>query len=345
MAKLDEQMKAIEAGHLAPIYLLSGTEQYLIERVCSLIEKETIGTGRNDFNRIFFDLEHTAIEDVIFEASSLSFFNDRKLIIAHHAYFLSTKRPRGMVEHQTDVLSDYLKRPSPDTVLVLIAPYEKLDGRKKITKEVKRYATHLNLSNIKGYQASQMVQAYLKEKDYHIERYAWSLFEQLTSQNLTHMMKELEKLMLYHYEDHCIQKSSVEQLVAKNLEQNVFELNDLVLQLKVPEAMEMYQDLRAQKQEPIAIIALLINEFRLLLQTKILTQQGYSQASIAKTLAVHPYRVKLAMKKNKLLSLNVLARALSELIEFDYQMKIGKIDHDLVFEIFVMRFAEDLTEP
>ena len=34
----------------------------------------------------------------------------------------------------------YLKEPAPYSVLVISAPYEKLDERKKITKELKRKA-------------------------------------------------------------------------------------------------------------------------------------------------------------------------------------------------------------
>lgn len=337
MTTFDQALNKIEQGILAPVYLLSGNEQYLIDKMCQAIERQVLGTHGDDFNRVFFDLEQTPIEDVIFEASSLSFFGDQKLVIADHAYFLSAKKPRGVVDHQLDILSDYLESPSPDSVLVLIAPYEKLDGRKKITKEVKKQAVHVDMTELKGYQASQIVQKYLHEQGFQISRDAWILFEQLTGQNLTKMMTEMDKLMLFHYDNRQIEKETVSELVPKNLEQNVFELNDLVLQLKVSEAMQMYQDLRAQKREPIAIIALLINEFRLLLQTKILSQKGYSQDAISKTLSVHPYRVKLALGKIRPFSQKLLAEALKYLIQSDYEMKTGKVDHELVFELFVMR--------
>ncbi len=42
------------------------------------------------------------------------------------------------IEQNTDLLIDYLKEPLESTVLVFFAPYEKLDERKKITKQLKK---------------------------------------------------------------------------------------------------------------------------------------------------------------------------------------------------------------
>lgn len=344
MNNFTAELNQIKKGHIAPVYFLSGKETYLIERVCNELEKQVLGTTADEFNKITYDLEQTPIESVIQEALTLSFFGEKKLILANHAYFFTSKSSRGLVDHQTDILIDYMSAPSPDSVLVLIAPYQKLDGRKKVTKIIKKQAVHLDASTLKGSKASQIAKNYLKDHQFEIEAPALHLLENLTDHHLSKMITELDKLMVYHYADRNISKESVADLVPKNLEQNVFELNDLVLRLDIPAAMRMYQDMRAQKREPIAIVGLLINEFRLLLQTKILSQNGYSQANIAKTLSVHPYRVKLALQKIRPFGKPLLSRALTFLIDADYEMKTGQVDHELVFEMFLMRLTRSVKE-
>ena len=46
------------------------------------------------------------------------------------------------------------------------------------------------------------------------------------------------------------------------------------------------------KEEPIKLLALITSNYRLYYQCKILAQKGYSGQQIAKTINVHPYRVK-----------------------------------------------------
>ena len=95
-----------------------------------------------------------------------------------------------------------------------------------------------------------------------------------------------------------------------------------------------------QKEEPIKIVALLISQFRLLLQVKILQKQGYPQGDIAKVLKVHPYRVKLALQNIRQYNQKLLSEALDYLIDADYKMKTGQIDQELQVELFIMRFAQ-----
>src|SRR5699024_11091705 len=82
---------------------------------------------------------------------TLPFLQDQKLIIANDAYFLTGQdRKIKDVEHNVQALETWLDHPSPTATVVFIAPYEKLDGRKKITKKIKQCATVIEANRLEG---------------------------------------------------------------------------------------------------------------------------------------------------------------------------------------------------
>ena len=95
-----------------------------------------------------------------------------------------------------------------------------------------------------------------------------------------------------------------------------------------------------QGEETIKINAILLSQIRLFLQTKFLVKIGYQQANIAETLKIHPYRVKLAMQEVRKFNEQTLRRLFDELVEMDYEIKSGKIEKELSFQLFVLRTGE-----
>lgn len=340
MKSIQEELAKIKAGNLSPVYLVQGNERYFIERIRETLFDSTLEEESKDLNFVSFDMEIDTISDALHEASSLPFFGDRKLVFIENPYFLTGQRVTNAPDHQLEELEAYLKEPAEFTVLVLFAPYEKLDRRKRLTKLVEKEVQMINVAEAKEHDASRYIKESIKEKGYKISDEGFQLFIERTDGKLSSMMHELDKLFLYNIESKNITKKSIDQLVPKSFEQNVFELNTRVLDNQVDASIELYQDLLTQKEEPIKIVALLIGQFRLLLQVKILHGQGYPQGDIAKVLKVHPYRVKLALQNVRKYPKNLLSEALNYLIEADFKMKTGQISQELQVELFIMRFAQ-----
>lgn len=340
ISQLEKELATIRKGKLQPLYLVQGTEDYLIEQVRQTF-METIleGEEAEDFNFGQFDMKETSVGIALQEAETFPFFGDKRLLFIQSPFFLTGERVTNAPEHELKELEDYLENPSEFTVCVLFAPYEKLDKRKKITKLLTKQAKTLDVTPMREQDVANHVKAVCQEKGFRFNDQAFELFMQLTDRKLSKAMPELEKVMLYHQDSKTITKSSVEQLVSKSLEQNVFDLNELVLRKNVQDAILLYQELLTQKEDPIKILALMIGQFRLLLQVKILRKKGYQQGDIASMLKVHPYRVKLAMQKEKQFDQSLLSQAHHHLIDADYQIKSGQVQPEMQFELFVLKFA------
>ena len=92
-----------------------------------------------------------------------------------------------------------------------------------------------------------------------------------------------------------------------------------------------------RNEEPIKILIMLANQFRIMYQAKELSKKGYTANDIASTLEVHPYRLKLALEKSRNFSSSVLLHYLEELADLDSNIKSGLVDKDLALELFILK--------
>ena len=89
-------------------------------------------------------------------------------------------------------------------------------------------------------------------------------------------------------------------------------------------------------EEPIKIIVMLSNQFRIIYQAKRLYKQGYSGNDIATLLDIHPYRIKLALEKGRNYSEKDLINNLYKLAVLDEEIKTGKKDKYMALELFLI---------
>lgn len=342
MNSLSKQLKQIKSGNFQPVYLVQGTETYLIEKVKKTFMDAVFQGEDASLNFGQFSMTENLVDQAIQEAESFPFFGDWRLVFIQDPYFLTAEKPKNDLDHDLNLFKDYVSNPSDFSILVIFANYEKMDKRKKINKTLLNHAEVLDVSPMKEGDLKKYIQAYCQNKDFTFEPGALELLLERTNYQLTTLMSELDKLMLFHTDDRKISQESVNQLVTRSLESNVFSINDFVLNGQVQPAIQAFNDLLKQKEEPIKIIAIMMSQYRLLLQVKILRSKGYQQNDIAQALKVHPYRVKLAMQKERIFTQGLLSAAYRKLIEADYNIKSGKMDSNLQFELFVMQFSDSI---
>ncbi|MFS0987478.1 DNA polymerase III subunit delta [Enterococcus durans] len=337
---IQADLQKIRKEKLAPCYLVLGTEKFLQDQVRTEILKKIKIDGEDDLNFLSFDMENSSIDEVIAEAETLPFFGDQRLVFVENPYFLTGEKGTNGIDQNTDLLVNYLKEPLETTVLVIFAPYEKLDERKKVTKQLKKTAITIDVKQLDEKAVRQYLLNTLENSEIKMDRQAIDLFLRLTDLDLSKMMRELQKILLYGQEQEVITVKEIEQLVPKTLEHNLFDMTQYILSGRTEQALRLFQDLVTQGEETIKINAILLSQIRLFLQTKFLIKIGYQQANIAETLKIHPYRVKLAMQEVRKFDEQTLRRLFDELVEMDYEIKSGKIEKELSFQLFVLRTGE-----
>jgi DNA polymerase III subunit delta len=327
-------LKEIEQGQFRNLYLIHGTETFIIDDAIKKITNGVLSEEDMEFNLSQYDLSETPIQEAIDDAETIGFMSDRKVVIAKNAIFLTGQKDNSKVEHNLETLEEYIKNPCSSTVFILVAPYEKLDKRKKITKLLSKEAGVIEAAPFNERSADKWIRERAKEMNLSITEGAIGRLLQNVGANLLMLDNELYKMAIYVDEGETITEDIIDDMVAKTLEQNVFTLVEKATARKLDEALTILYDLLRQNEEPIKILALLLRQFRIIFQTKILLQQGLSQKDIAQRLKLHPYAVKVAIDQGKQYDVDELKGILRTLSDLDYQMKTGG-NKQLLLEMFL----------
>ncbi len=308
-------------------YLFYGSEDYFIKKEIEKI-KTKANISQIEVNKI--DFNTTTIKDIINDANTFSLFEDKKMIIIDNAYFFTNNTKKTTVEVDCKELFEYLENMNPNCELIFIN--EKVNMVKKISKALKKYGVVKEFSSSSG--SEEIVKDILK--DYQISKSTISLLVKRVGNNNNLLTKECEKLKYYKFEDKIITDEDVVNMTVKNIELDIFKLIDSIIYKDKNNALEIYHEMLKHGEEPIKLIIMLANQFRLMYQAKNLILQGYSEAMIAKKISQHPYSVKLALNKSRSYESDRLLNLLDNLGDIDLQIKTGKIDKVLALELFIL---------
>ncbi|RWZ60017.1 DNA polymerase III subunit delta [Halobacillus fulvus] len=317
------------------IYLLYGEESYLIQEHKNKIINQTLKKEDQEFNISQYDLEETPIEDAVTDAETFPFLGEKKIVIAHHPVFLKAKPDKLAFEHDVEALLSYLENPAEYTVFVLIAPYEKLDERKKVFKQLKKQGEVISCQPVKEWDIDKWIKSLADELHITIPESVYELFSQEVGTNLMALRKEMEKLALNVGEGGTVTKELAEQLLSHSAEASGLKLVDAVMEKNLGRAIQIYKDLEKLNEEPIALIALLASQFRIISQAKILKQKGYGQQQMKGYIKAHPYVIKMALKRERFFTQMELNQIMEALAETDHKLKQGKMDKTLAFEMLL----------
>lgn len=322
--KYQEARQQIAGDKLLPVYLLLGEESYLMDLLLKAFKEELMDEEDAALNVAVMDSKEVSIQTAVQEANSMPFFGDRKIVLVTDAYFLTSKLLKNGPDHHPEALMDYLKDPSPSTIFVLAAPYAKLDNRKKLTKTLMKQAAVVDCSPLSNRDREQFVLREAKERNLPLTANLYEKIIYRVGPELDLLMKELDKLTLAYQAGLPLTKELIEDLVPLSKETVIFDLIDALNLKDSHRAMEIYQNLMSQNEDPIAILALLLSQYSLFLKVKYMKQAGLREYDIVGRLSVHEYRIKLAYRAVDRFQLERLEEIFLRLLQSNYLAKTGQ---------------------
>lgn len=338
---MDYQQAIKEVKHqtLQGVYCLQGSEDFLRQEFRQSLA-EAVEKAAGELDVVSFDLNEDSIDAVLDEAETYSFFVDQRLIIADQCDFLVSQPTQKLTDMQQERLLDYLKNPNPASHILFIVPHDGVDKRRKLTKQFQKLAVYVNVSPLDEGAVGTYLNKYLQEMQLDLNRAGQEALLQRVDYQLSQAVAEVQKLKQYAQGGHPLTLEVVENLVTRSLASNVFDLTNAIVARKMEESVQIYQDLILMKNDPIQLHALLVSQFRLYLQVKILVNQGLMQDEIGRSLGVHPYRVKLAMQASRRMNLKELSALYGQFIEADRQMKTGSSMKETAFYIILTKIMQ-----
>ena len=338
-------IKDLTVHTLPPILVLTGEDVGQFEWLKKDILQK-IAYDPSDLNYSYFDMKETSYAVVELDLVSLPFFADEKIVILDHLLDLTTAKKRVLTDEDLKQFESYLEMPSESTKLVMFAE-GKLDSKRRLVKLLKREAQIVEAAtpkdqDLKRYFASQAQELGLK--------FVGDALDQLllkSGYDFGELQKNLALLQAYK-EDGQITLEDVEEAVPKTLQDNIFDLTQMILKRKIDQASNLVKDLRLQGEDEIKLIAIMLGQFRLFTQVKILSEEGQPESQIVTSLSdlsgrkINPYQVKFALRDSRRFSLPFLKQAMITLIETDYAIKSGKYDKDYLFDLALLKVANSI---
>lgn len=311
------------------MYLFYGLEQFLINKEIDKIKKENSIT---DIDIIKYDLENTKLENIIEDALSISLFGNRKLIIVNNSYIFTGTTNKKLPEQNTLKLEEFIKCNNCNNIIVFIILKEKLDERKKIVKLIKEKGI------VKDFNLSNNINKYIMEMfgEYKISNDNIHLLIDRVGNNLEILKQEIDKIKVYKDDNYFITKEDIINLTTKNIETDFFKLIENIISKNKEKALESYFEIIKYGEEPIKILIVLANKFRLIYQAKNLYKQGYSEKDITSILGSNYYAIKKCLENSRMYDDNILLKYILKLANLDIDIKSGKIDKNLGLELFIM---------
>ncbi|MFZ2353740.1 DNA polymerase III subunit delta [Paucilactobacillus nenjiangensis] len=331
--------KQLTSKPVGQVYVVLGQQSILMEQAREAFN-QLIPEDQKVMNVGSYDMETTPLAVALDDAMSAPFFGDKRLVLVNKPYFLTGENKSTKIDHDLDSLENYLTHPEVDTILVFMAPYEKLDGRKKIVKQLKKVAEEVSAAPLTEQVARQLVKQQVQADGYQMEQAVLDELVTRTNADYSLMAGSISKLELFDLQTKKISLDGVRGLVPQSLDQNVFDLVNAVLAKNQQLAIQHYQDLIESQEQPIMINAILVGQFRLLIQVQVLAQRGLSQGGIASEIKAHPFRVKMAMQTVKRFSTQLLEQAYVGLVDIEQQLKTTTRNPQLLFELFMLKYAK-----
>jgi DNA polymerase-3 subunit delta len=301
------------------IATLTGDNFYLIKRrLDELVNKFIDEYGQLAVERI--DAEEAEPRAVLDAVQSLPFLASRKLVVVRN--ISANKETAEQIEQIIDSAGDgtdiIFHEPSPDK---RTAVYKVLKSKTQLEEY-----NELDVHGLAGWLAGEAKRLGGKispaDARYLVER---------TGPNQELLANELDKLLTYQPE---ISRDNIDRLTVKNPQSKVFDLLDAVFSGQKKRALELYDEHRAQKVEPQAIIAMLAWQLDLIALA--MYGQGKDAGQIAKDAGVRPYPVEKAQRLAAKLDETTLKRMVRRALEIDEMGKTTSLNLDEALKTYIV---------
>ncbi len=326
------------------IHLVYSNQSSEIKKVVKAIAKQFL-PEIDDMNFVKYDGNNVLVQEIVDEANYVPLGYDKKVVCVDNCYFLMKPKPRNKIESDQDykALISYLKNPNPDCYFIMTVPSAEIDQNGDIFKIIKESGktTFMGDPTIKEWNEhvrKVVNDTIAKNPGWKMDSDALMELIDRTAGDLPLLKNSLIKLFLYTthvtYEDVLL-------LVTRPLEENTFQLFNYLIDGENEKAIGLFRDLQVSNVEPVTLISMLGNQFRLLNQVVFLSKKSFTNDEIANELKIKPIRVQILKKKTFNMSEKAIHRTLDDLFNLDLQIKSGQVDRFYAFELFLINFKRD----
>ncbi len=191
-----QYFQELKEGIIAPVYLLYGEEDYLIEEFIKRLYQLALGTGSRDFNWDYFDGEEADLEDIRAAVEMLPFGSPRRLVVVKNSPYFSRGKGTGRGKGQREELVALLEG-LPATTCLVFASRGGVDQRLKAVQLIKKKGRLWEFPRLQERDLANWIGNRVRRKGATIGKATASYLAQIWVYDLNRLEMELDKLVSY----------------------------------------------------------------------------------------------------------------------------------------------------
>lgn len=329
-------------------YILHGEDEFSRSETLADLKRKLGDPAWLDLNTTILDGRKLTLEELQHACDAIPFFGDRRLVMVEG--LLTRLEPRGddsgdKAERNSlaDRLIAYLGR-LPETTRLIFLEYKTLSKNNPIlkyaSKSGKDRAFVREFQPLKKDDIAGWIQKRVKAKGGSIHPAAVAQLEAYLGNDLRLLDQEIEKLLTYLNGERAISEADVQRLVSSVREASVFEMVDAVAARDRRRALSLLHGLLEDGQAPLYLLAMLVRQFRILIQLRELSGQGAGPEAIRAKLGLHPFVVEKGLRQARNFNLAQLDLIYDRLLATDAAIKTGRTDPVLALDLLVANLTE-----
>lgn len=219
----DDIIRELNTKNYLPIYFLQGEETYYIDKLADIFENSVLNESQKDFDYHTIYGKETDLETIKLTCRQFPMIAPLKITVV--------KEAQNIKDFAKFV--DYVEKPNPNNILLILYKGANIDARTKVGKLLKDKKYLFTFDKIYDNKLPEWVQKYCAEKQYSINIDASDLLVQHIGNNLSQLANELDKLMINIPSSQKINLQHITDNIGIHREYSAFELQKALAQNKI----------------------------------------------------------------------------------------------------------------
>lgn len=331
----------IDNNKLKNLYLFFGQEGLLINDVLLRIRKKVVNPSLESLNYIKLDGSDLNYETLVNACETLPFMDNKKVVVINDVNIFKakkTEKDNDEDDGSKSELCNYFGQIPETTILILVAG-EQVDKRRKVYNSIKKNGDIVEFKQLKNQELIKWISKGFELAGKVISNDDARYFSERVQGNLEDVTNEINKLCSYSGNNKKITQGDIDIVVPKSLEINIFRLVDSIAMKNPSDALLTFNELLLDSEPIPVILTMIIRQYRLLLNTKLLADKGYTGQEIMSKLSLPSFVFMGLVKLTKKYSESQIQERLKKCLEADTAIKTGRMDPRLSIEALIVEFT------
>lgn len=318
------------------IFFLYGPDTYRSRQKFRELKKKFLtDVDQSALNLTILDGGKLKIEEFNSAIATPPFLARKRMVIVTD--LLTQNKDKGINQQVIELLD---KENLLKEIILIFLESDKVDQRSALFKRLakEKYAQKFDL--LKDPELKNWLNLEIKQRGGKISSAALVKFIELAGNDLWEVNSEIDKLIAYKNQQ-TIELTDVEKLVKSKFDDNIFNFVDAIANKNKKLAHKLLTDQLNSGANELYLLAMLIRQFRILLQVKdLMAGQFMNKQQIAGQIGLHPFVAQKAIYQIKNFSSKKLRQIYRQLLATDVKIKTNYATPQVLFDLLLINIMD-----